>query len=179
MRTLAAAGLLCALSLLACRTHAPERVLYQWADEQGNVRFTTKPDEVPSAARETLTRVEPGRSADENAGLLPGARTQPRPETTAAEWLRGEEAAAKAEAAAPPPKPPSPEDLPVIDARIRELEGQIAEAEVELADRTDAPEGATPDAAAVREVAERLSTLQAELDALRARRALAPSSDVR
>jgi hypothetical protein len=109
---------------------------------------------------------------------LPNARTQPRPETTAAEWLRGEEAAAKA-LAAPPPKPPGAEELPVIDARIRELETQIAQAEVELADRTSAPEGDAPDAAAVREVAGRLSALKAELDALRARRALAPTSDAR
>jgi hypothetical protein len=176
MRLLLAVGLLLALGLPACRSRAPERVLYQWADAEGNVRFTSSPGRVPRAARATLTRVEPGRSADDNAALLPGARTQPRPETSAAQWLRGEEAEA---AAARRVTPPTPEELPQLDARIRELETQITEAEVELADRTGAPEGAAPDAAAVREVAERLPRLQAELAALRERRALAAPADER
>lgn len=184
MRALAAGALLLAFALAACRTSAPQRVLYQWSDAQGNVRYTTDPGDVPRSARATLTRVEPGRSAQANAAALPGARTEPRPEPSAAEWLRGDEtdagaAASAGEAAEQAAVPTTPQEIAALDARIHALEQEITEAELALAQRVGEPElpGQPRDDAALREAAERLPQLQAELEALRTRRGLMQPSD--
>jgi hypothetical protein len=189
MRALAAAALLLALASAACRTRPHERVLYQWADAEGNVRYTTAPDEVPRHARDTLAKVVPGHSAEQNAALLPGARTVPRPEPSAREWLRGEEtdagaAASAAEVAEEARVPTTPEEIAALDARIRALEQQITEAEVDLANQLGDDPGAQGEAAvpeaeqaaevdpAVRAAADHLDGLRAELEALRTERGL-------
>ena len=184
MRALAAGALLLALAAAACRTQSAERVLYQWSDAEGNVRYTTLPGEAPRAARSTLTRLVPGRSAQANAALLPGARTDPRPGSSAAEWLRGDErdagaAASAAEVAEEAAVPTTPEEIAALDAQIRALEQEITEAEVELAQRIGEPEapGVPLDDASVREAADRLPRLQAELEDLRTRRALVAPAD--
>jgi hypothetical protein len=170
MRTPAAA-VLC-LALAACRTPDAGGALQQWTDEQGNVRYTTSVDQVPRDRRDTLARVEPGRSAEENAAESPGARTQPVPPPTAAEWLRGEE---------PAPEPPAdteaatlteaPADAATVDKRIRGLENEISAAQTELAEAEGA---ASPDAARTEEATKRLGWLQEQLEAARAQRAALP-----
>jgi hypothetical protein len=179
MRALALCAL--GLALAACAARSPGRALYQWSDEQGNVRYTTSPDEVPRAARHTLARIEPGRSAEANALLSPGARTEPRSAPSATEWLRGEapaepgagtEAAAGATGSAPA-TPATPEEIAALDAAIRALETEIAAAEIALADQI----GGAEQGAGVREASERLPRLQAELLALRERRAAVAPDD--
>jgi hypothetical protein len=183
MRALAAAALALALALAACRTAPTERVLYQWSDAEGNVRYTTLPDEVPRAARETLSPVKWGLTAQQNAALMPGSRTEPRPPESAREWLAGQEppeetdagaAASAAEVAEEAAVPTKPEEIAALDARIRELEQQITAAEVSLAQRMGEPDTEVNpvDQASVREAADRLPQLQAELEELRSRRQL-------
>jgi hypothetical protein len=186
MRALAAAALALALALAACRTAPSQRALYQWSDPDGNVRYTTRPDEVPRASRDTLARVEPGRTAQQNAALVPGARTEPRPAESAREWLAGQPgeerdagaAASAAEVAEQAAVPTTPAEIAALDARIRELEQEITEAEVGFAQRIGEPDAENPvDEAAVREAAERLPKLRAELAELRARRQLVTPAD--
>lgn len=179
MRAPAAGALLLAFALAACRTDSPERVLYQWSDAAGNVRYTTEPSLVPRASRATLARVVPGQSAVQNAALFPGASTEPRPETSGRDWLRGEEtdaglAASAAEVKEQASVPTTPEEIAALDARIRALEQQITEAEVTFAQRIGEPDpsGNPVDEAAVRQAADQLPRLQAELAELRARREL-------
>jgi hypothetical protein len=173
-----------ALGLAACASYAPGHALYQWSDAEGNVRYTVDPESVPRDLRDTLTRVEPGRSADENAALSPGARTQPRPGQTAADWLRGgaqAPAAGAASAAGPqaqaaaaaPSAPPTPEEIASLDARIAELQRQITEAELALTENL----GEAQQAEGLRAASETLPKLQAELRALEARRAQAKPAD--
>jgi hypothetical protein len=188
MRELAAGALLLALAAFAgCRTAPPAPTLYSWADAEGNVRYTMQPGLVPRSARDTLTPVVPGRSAQANAEALPGSTTEPRPPQTAREWLKGgppEEtdagaAASAAEVSEQAKVPTKPEEIAALDARIRELEQQVTEAEVSLAQRMgekDA-EGNPVDEASVREEADRLPQLQAELAELRARRELVVPAD--
>lgn len=183
-----------AFALGACSTAPRQRVLYQWADEDGNVRYTTLPDAVPRSARDTLAAVEPGRSAQQNAELLPGARTEPRPPESAREWLAGEKppeerdaglAASEQEVAEEAAVPSTPEEIAALDARIRELEQEITETEVSLAQRIGEPvptgggDGTPVDPAAVREASDRLPQLQAELEELRSRRQLMTPADAR
>ncbi len=180
MRALALCAL--GLALAACATRSPDRALYQWSDDQGNVRYTKSPGGVPRAWRHTLARIEPGRSADANAALSPGARTQPRSEPSASEWLRGDapaEAGAAAQGAAggatgsAPAAPATPEQVAALDAAIRTLETEIAAAELQLAEQI----GDSLQGAGVREASERLPRLQAELLALRERRAALAHGD--
>jgi hypothetical protein len=163
MRVIAAAPLALVLALVACRTASTERVLYQWSDAEGNVRYTTLPEAVPRASRETLNQVQPGRSAQENASLMPGSITEPRPPESPREWLAGQE-------------PPEETDAGVA-ASEAEVAEQAAvpttEEEVSLAQRMGEPEsedGNPVDEAAVREASNHLPQLQAELEELRSRR---------
>ncbi|HEX5067387.1 MAG TPA: hypothetical protein VFY49_14805 [Myxococcota bacterium] len=175
---------LAALAFVACRTASTERVLYQWSDAEGNVRYTTLPETVPGASRDSLNQVQPGRSAQENAALMPGSITEPRPPESPREWLAGQQppeetdagaAASAAEVAEEAAVPTTPEEIAAIDARIRALEQQITEEEVSLAQRMGEPEsedGNPVDEAAVREASDHLPQLQAELEELRSRRQL-------
>lgn len=182
MRTPAA--LLCfVLALAACSARNAGGELQQWTDDDGNVRYTTSPDQVPRSRRDTLTRVEPGQSAEQNAAALPGARTEPRPAPNASEWLRGEEAAA-GDATAPAAEAPaaapdaaaaaSAQPLPdagKLDARIRSLENELEAAETELAQAN----GAEPaDPAQVDAIARRRTWIQEQLEAARQQRAVLP-----
>ena len=188
MRALAAGALLLALAAFAgCRTSPSTPVLYQWSDAEGNVRYTMQRDLVPRSARDTLKPVVPGQTAQANAAEMPGSSTEPRPPQTAREWLKGgppEEtdagaAASAAEVAEQAKVPTTPEEIAALDARIRELEQQVTEAEVSLAQRMGEKDadGNPVDAASVREEADRLPQLQAELAELRARRELVKPAD--
>ncbi len=72
-------GIAAAIGALALGTSASGgeygRALFQWSDSLGVVRFTTYPERVPREHQHTLQRIEGGRSAEQNAELLPGART--------------------------------------------------------------------------------------------------------
>ena len=183
LRALAAGALLLALAAVAgCRTATSEPGLYQWSDAEGNVRYTMQRDLVPRGERATLRPVVPGQSAQVVAAAMPGSSTEPRPPQTAREWLKGgppEEtdagaAASAAEVAEQAKVPTTPEEIAALDARIRALEQQVTEAEVSLAQRMGEKDadGNPVDAASVREEADRLPQLKAELAELQARRQL-------
>jgi hypothetical protein len=180
------------LALTACGGRHPTGPLQQWTDENGNVRYTTSPDQVPRGDRDTLARVEPGRSAGENAAELPGSRTEPLTPPSAAEWLKGEspdpapaglepapepeEALEPTPVASPAPITP-PLDAAALDQRILALKSQIAETEVQLADATAADPPA--DADQLRQISSHLEELQMELDTAQKQRAALPPSDGR
>jgi hypothetical protein len=126
------------------------RTLYSWSDRNGVVRYTTYPRRIPVARIHTMQRVVPGRSAAENAALLPGAR---------AASAEGEAADAELRAAS-------------LDRRIAELEAQIARDEEALKVMISDPES-VPHLRSSQELAEiaaRLPERQAELRALREQR---------
>jgi hypothetical protein len=79
----ASAGLAALIGLALASTGAfasdPSSVLYQWTDEQGNVRYTPDPDRVPSGQRATLQPVEPGMPATSAPGRPVTAPTEPAP----------------------------------------------------------------------------------------------------
>lgn len=181
-----------ALVALACSTSQPSGTLQQWTDANGNARYTTSPDQVPRGDRATLARVEPGKSAVENAAALPGSRTEPLTPPSAAEWLKGGApdpapaglepaaepgAAAQPTAVASPAPVEPPPDAATLDQRIRALESQIAEAEVELADATAANPPA--DADRLRQLSRHLEELQTERDTAQKQRAALPPPDAR
>lgn len=70
MRVLPLAALL--LVLLPAATRAD---IWQWTDAQGAVRYTPDPDHVPSSARGTLVKIEPGMPAQSAAE--PATRAAP------------------------------------------------------------------------------------------------------
>lgn len=189
MRVAPAFLLAFALSLVACAARNPGG-LQQWTDANGNVRYTTAPQVVPRDQRETLARVEPGRSAQQNAAALPGSRTEPLTPPSAAEWLKGQAPDPAPAGLEPATDPGQPEDaaeiiVPVpagepfdpaaLAVRIRALESEIAEAEVELADATAADPPA--DAEQLRRISGHLEELQSELASAREQQAGLPSSD--
>jgi uncharacterized small protein (DUF1192 family) len=154
----AALAVLAALALLACASPEPSRQLYQWTDADGNVRYTPFPDSVPVARRSTRRVVEPGTDA-----LAEPARPL-APEVAVAPTAPG------ASASGPP------DGGSELDARIAALESQIAVDEEALKTMISDPAqaGALRDSDALREIAERMPALQAELARLRAERDGAP-----
>lgn len=151
-----AALLLCPLLglIAACASPAQRsgygRTLYAWSDRDGVVRYTTYPRRIPVPRLHTMQRVVPGRSAAENAALLPGARAASAAGVKADSELR--------EAS--------------LERRIAELEAQIARDEealkILISDSEAAP--ALRSSRELAEIAARLPERQAELRALRAER---------
>ncbi|MGH0030999.1 MAG: hypothetical protein ACQGVC_14490 [Myxococcota bacterium] len=132
-----------ALAGAGCAGAKPSRSLYQWTDGDGNVRYTAFPDRIPAAREHTRRIVEPGASAAQNASVQRDA-------------------------------PPEPVALPAagLDARIAELEAQVAEDEEALKVLISDPKMAetlrgSPE---MREIGSRLPGRQAELERLRAER---------
>jgi hypothetical protein len=168
-----------AFSVVVASAAEKDSALYQWTDERGNVRYTPDPDRVPSSRRGTLLRLEPGMPPPP-APIRPAAAPAPvpgEPAPAATTPARGAPAAAaatpapSAPAAAPQP-PPAPGAGDV--AREQQLAAAIAadqEALKVLIAAQPAP-GDAPlaESAQLREIAQRLPQLQAELHALRERR---------
>jgi hypothetical protein len=176
------------------RAEKPTPALYQWTDDRGNVRYTPDPDRVPASQRETMQRLEPGAPATPRpprASALPGQSPAPTALTPVAPTTP---AAPPAPAAAPSSTPAAsgvapatarvgalsaPEPAPALSAgeaaREQQLAAAIAADEEALKSLISAPvaEGAEPpvDSEQLREIARRLPALQAELTALRERRA--------
>jgi hypothetical protein len=140
--------------LAACASPAQRsgygRTLYFWSDRDGVVRYTTYPRRIPVARLHTMQRVVPGRSAAENAALLPRA---------SAASDAGGEADAELRTAS-------------LERRIAELETQIARDEEALKVLISDPEAAPHlrSSQELAEIAARLPERQAELRALREQR---------
>jgi hypothetical protein len=149
----AIAALALGLVALACaRARDDGRTLYQWSDRDGVVRFTNQRERIPRGRRLGARPVEPGQSAEQNAELLPGARTR-----TAID-----------------------EELAEIDRRIAELEIAIARDEEAIQFLISDPE-ASQDLHGSEELAaigQRMPELQAKLKELRERRARVARGDV-
>ena len=161
------------------------RVLYQWADADGNVRFTSSPGERPARrarharARRAGTQRRRERRAAAGRAHAAAARAD-RGGVAARRAARGRRRRRRRR----PPRsrrrrlvPPTPEEVAEIDARIRTLESQIADAEVELTQRTSVPDRERRGAERGGRAGDRgpPAGLQAELAALRdAPRAVAP-----
>ena len=65
-----------ALGLVSCaRARDDGRTLYQWTDRDGAVRFTSQRERIPRGRRLGAKPVEPGLTAEQNAELMPRART--------------------------------------------------------------------------------------------------------
>jgi hypothetical protein len=188
-----------ALPVATASAEAKDAALYQWTDERGNVRYTPDPDRVPSDRRGTLLRLEPGMpappppprpvaapaptpaagadthvDADTDGGEAGAAPVAPGPAVGSAAPLAPAGAATPSSgpSAAPPPLPPSGAG---DTAREQQLAAAIAadqEALKALIAAQAAPgEAPLADSAELREIAQRLPRLQAELRALRERRA--------
>lgn len=135
--------------VIGCATSGPSRLLYQWTDASGSVRYTSFPDRVPSARLHTRRIIEPGASAFQNGA----AELPPLPA-----------------AALPRSVPP---DASPLDTRIAALEAQVAADEEALKLLISDPKAADTlrSSPELREIGGRLPALQAELAELRAERA--------
>jgi len=149
-----AAWIATAALLAGCAAEQPSRWLYQWTDASGSVRYTAFPARIPADREHTRERVLSSEEA-RRAGAL---------------------ASIEIPATAPPPQGADPgaarEVLSPLDARIAELEAQIAADEETLKALISDPKMAdtlrsNPE---LRKVGERLPGLQAELEELRAER---------
>jgi hypothetical protein len=156
-------------------SRVPER-LYRWTDAEGSVHYTAKRSSIPRVYRLSARSVAPDGSdgpADAGAGALATDPVQ-SVSSTGAEPAPpdashpGRGAETKSVEAAPP-------STPELDARIREVETAIARDEetLKLLIAEDPAEGRDSLAASrqLREIAQRLPGLQAELRSLRAQRA--------
>jgi hypothetical protein len=185
-----------ALAIAAADAPAEFAPLYQWVDGEGVVRYTPDPDRVPRSRRATMVLVRPGTPApaptasagSEPAplptGLPPAATSTPErsPEGASDQAGQGADpfnAPGRARRVVSErieePAPRGGSAPTALDAQIRELEAAIArdqEALMALIGEAS-PEGADPadDSDELREIARRLPALQADLRALRERRA--------
>jgi hypothetical protein len=171
--------------------------LYQWTDERGNVRYTPDPERVPSSRRGTLIQLEPGMPAPPAASRPREAAAEPAPTPNAASVPNAapapgavptpgaapapgtvptpSAAPASRRAAAPPPAA-AVAPLGTADAaREQQLVAAITADEEALKALIAAPreegEPGLGESAELRAIAQRLPGLQAELRALRERRA--------
>jgi len=143
------------LALLACAAPEASRQLYQWTDADGNVRYTPFPGRIPVARRDTRRVVGPGMGVASEPALAPATRVSGAPAAPA----------------------PGPTGTPVaggsdLDARIAALETRISVDEEALKSMISDPaqSGSLRDSDALREIAQRLPALQAELARLRSER---------
>jgi len=139
----------------------PPLTIYQWTDRNGTFRYTPERDRVPGYARDSLVTIQAGDAppSDDPVYFKPDPKAPvitvptPLPEAGAGQ----------------PYRPPSEGDQwGEYDARIREVEGRIAEYEEALktivsTPGADADTEVTPE---MREIARRLPQLQSELAAL-------------
>lgn len=135
--------------------------IYQWTDANGTYRYTPELGNVPRFARESVVTIQAGEappssdpvyfSPDPKAPVI----TVPTPSS-------------ENESGAPYRPPAAGDQWGEYDARIREVETRIAEYEEALKALVSDPDGdadtaLTPE---LREIAQRLPQLQAELTAL-------------
>lgn len=187
----AIAALALGLVALACaRARDDGRTLYQWTDRDGVVRFTSQRERIPRGRRLGARPVEPGQSADQNAELLPGARTR----TSVAE----KEAAAALAATTLPEADADPFNAPeeaqrvrderaAIDEELAEIDRRIAGLEIAIARDEEAIQFLISDPEASQDlhgseelaaIGQRMPESQAKLKELRERRARVARGDV-
>ena len=163
------------LVLPAAGAAGPREPLYQWSDEDGNVRYTTDRERIPAAFQVRVREIEPGRDAFHNAALARGAKPLGADVVT-------DEAVEYTDALPAVETPPAPSDAVDTpsspqDERIRALEAAIAADEEWLQEAISDPERAASlrDSPEFREVAERLPRRQEELRKLRTAGSDAPT----
>ena len=165
-----------AVALAGCASTEPSRVLHQWTDAAGNIRYTEFPEDVPNAQQHTLKLVQVGtlarRSAPPAAGPVEVSEADPVDVAAAPP-------PAEPPATPPVPAPPAPPAEPTLDARIAELEARIETEQEALKALISDPASAAElrGSPQLREIGERLPALQSELDELRKQRAAAAETD--
>jgi uncharacterized coiled-coil protein SlyX len=153
-----------ALCAIAPAGAAEEAVtLYQWKDADGVTRYTPELDRVPGYARDSVVEIRPGATPPPQTPVY--FEPDPRAPVVAIPGEAPKTAAANAQPGAPPQGSGGAVGL---DARIRELEARIAEDEEALKKLISAPgaEADTEVSPELREIADRLPKLQAELASL-------------
>lgn len=136
-------------------------VIYQWTDSHGIYRYTPELDRVPADARDTVITIQTGEGPPSNTPIY----FDPDPRSKLVEVPVPEPATGTARGV---PRP----DYTEYDDRIRELEARIAEDEESLKVLINEPGTATGEVPPeLREIADRLPRLQAELDSLQRGRA--------
>jgi hypothetical protein len=177
-----ALGLLVAAALVALAASARADI-YRWVDESGAVHYATDREAIPRAYRDAAQPIQkpPPRRAVRRAPaalqVVPAPSAAPEPAAPAPSGTPAPalEAAPPSPAAAPRPLPgpPSVRALPPDDPRaaeMAELEAQIARDRETLRELISTPRWDSAELAndpQIRELAERLPRLQAELEALR------------
>jgi hypothetical protein len=178
------------LALALCLAAQNSRAdVYRWVDELGVTHYTTDPETIPRRHRDSAHAIvarptrRPGprisNAPSKAAAPLPSAPAPISPEPSSPEPTSPEPAAARATPPAPtgPPVFPGPPLTPALapgdprGAELADLEARIATDRETLRQlistkRWDSAELASDPG--VREIAERLPRLQAELEALRA-----------
>jgi hypothetical protein len=145
---------------------ASSLTIYQWTDHNGATRYTPEKDRVPGYARESLVTIQAGEAppSDDPVYFKPDPKapviTVPTPSP-------------EAEANRPYQPPSESDQWAEYDARIRDVEGRIAEYEEALKAMVSTPgsDADTEVSPEMREIARRLPQLQAELAALQRGRA--------
>jgi hypothetical protein len=146
--------------------------IYQWTDASGAYRYTPTFDRIPSYARESVVTIQPGAAPPPQTPVY----FEPNPRA-AVVAVPDQPAEAGSASGAAVPQASVGGWASEYDARIRELEAEIAEHEEALKQLISAP-GSDADievSPELREVARRLPRLQAELASLRRGRASASS----
>jgi len=178
-------------------------VIYRWVDADGVAHYTAHRDRVPSAVRDSLQEIQsapvaPAASSGEPEPAAAADAAAPATTPAPAPALAPESSWAT-QNAGPAPAPvargergadgtlvasrasDAPADTSGLDARIAELEAQIAHDEEAIKDFLSTPptEGgvALPETPEFREIAHRLPKLQADLRGLREQRGRAGASD--
>jgi hypothetical protein len=157
-----------ALCAIAPAGAAEEAVtLYQWKDADGVTRYTPELDRVPGYARGSVVEIRPGATPPPQTPVY--FEPDPRAPVVGIPGESPKSAPPSAEPSAPAPVSGAGDDL---DARTRELEAQIAADEEALKKLISAPgaEADTEVSPELREIADRLPKLQAELASLQQRR---------
>jgi uncharacterized coiled-coil protein SlyX len=160
-RLTALAGLVVAVAAAGAAEETGPMVLYQWTDSHGIYRYTPAYDRVPSDARDTVITIQTGEGPPSDTPIY----FDPDPRSKVVEVPVPEPASGTARGV---PRP----DYTEYEDRIRELETRIAADEEALkaliSDPGTAADEAPPE---LREIADRLPRLQAELDSLQRGRA--------
>jgi len=162
--------------------HADEGgTIYQWTDANGDTRYTPNLDKVPRSARDTVLTIQSGEEGPSNEPIY--FQPDPRASEVAVPEPATETASSPVVVSPLVPGSGEPEDAPPPAdandraAEIRALESEIAQIEDQLKDYISEPGGVPgPDIPPeLREIADRLPGLQAELARLQRRPAPAPA----
>jgi hypothetical protein len=161
-----------ALALAGPAAAGPRDPLYQWSDAAGAIHYTTEIERIPIDRRSAAIAISASRDGARAAEPTAQRGPAPAPPQTPTP--------APAPAAAPPPVEAAPpaasvdadEKLTALDARIAELEQNIAADEAALGDYISDPARAKRqrDSGEVAAIADRLPRLQDQLRELRKQR---------